>query len=114
MAQLPLLDVRVKPSPEVVAVKVAQVPVVYHFPAEMMQPVVLPPVCTLRTPLPLKGEPVNVAVGAADVPVAVVEVGLEDESLGRYLMPVDGQADLEPSGSASTNVPLCTLPRTLK
>lgn len=34
--------------PEVVAVKVAHVPVVYHVPALMMQPTVLLPVLTLR------------------------------------------------------------------
>jgi hypothetical protein len=45
---LPLDDVREKPEPEVAAVKVAHVPLVYHVPAEMMQPLFAPLTCTFR------------------------------------------------------------------
>ena len=102
-----------KPVPfvVVVAVKVAHVPVVYHVPALMMQPVALPPVVTCRVPLPSKGAPgVVVPVGAVPVVVAVV-VGVV-VVLGRYLMPVAGQEDLLPSGFVGTNVPDCTEPLT--
>lgn len=103
-AHRPLLDVRVKPGPEAVAVKPAHVPVVYHLPPLMMQPSAWPPVETWRVPLPEKDVP-GVVVGVGLVPGGVVLVlvvgagGLVTESaLGRYLMPVAGQAPLEPSG----------------
>lgn len=47
-AQLPLLLFKVKPSSDAVAVKVAQVPVEYQVPLEMMQPFLLPFVTTFR------------------------------------------------------------------
>ena len=49
--------------PVAVAVCVAQVPVVYHVPPLMMQPLAFPPLVTGSVPLPEKGEPV------IDVPV---------------------------------------------
>ena len=102
-AQRPLLDVRVKPVPEAVAVKPAHVPVVYHVPPLMMQPSALPPVDTWSVPLPEKGMPgavVGVGVGPAGGVVVVVVVGaggVTEPDLGRYLIPVAGQAPLEPS-----------------
>lgn len=89
--------------PAGVAVKPAQVPVVYHVPPLMMQPFVRPPLVTGRVPRPEKGTPgVDVAVGEGGAPVAVERVvgagGVEVlGSLGRYLMPSAGQLDLEPS-----------------
>lgn len=89
--------------PDGVAVKPAQVPVVYHVPPLMMQPFVRPPLVTGRVPRPEKGTPgVDVAVGEGGAPVAVERVvgagGVEVlGSLGRYLMPSAGQLDLEPS-----------------
>ena len=108
--QLPLEDVRVKPSPEEAAWYVAQVPEVYHVPPEMRQPFFEPDEITFRYPLPLKAGPVAVGDGAAEVRV---EVGEDEEPLGGYLMPVAGQEEDEPSLSAGSKVPLCTLPRTL-
>lgn len=85
--------------PEGVAVKVAQVPVVYHVPPLMMQPFVFPPLVTGRVPLPEKGIPgVGVEVGGEVVAVVRVVEGGRVAVLGRYLMPVAGQSDLEPSG----------------
>lgn len=113
MAHFPLLELRVKPVAfkVVVAVNVAHVPVVYHVPALMMQPVALPPVVTCSVPLPLKGVPgVVVPVGVVPVVVAVV-VGVV-VVLGRYLMPVAGQEDLLPSGLVGMKVPVCTEPLT--
>ena len=46
IAQLPLLLLKTTPLPDAAPVIVAQVPVVYHVPAEMMQPFVEPEVCT--------------------------------------------------------------------
>jgi len=43
------------PEVATAALKVAHAPVVYHFPALIIQPNWLPPVCTLRYPLPEKG-----------------------------------------------------------
>ena len=82
-AHLPLLLVKVKPDPEAAAVKVAQVPVVYHVPALMIQPTPLPPVVTWSVPFPKNGVP-----GGGVVPPVV---------LGRYLMPVAGQSPVVPS-----------------
>lgn len=109
----PFDDVREKPEPDVAAVNVAQVPEVYHVPAEMMHPLVAPETCTLRYPFPLNGVPgalVLVLVGA--LPVVVVPVGVDPPLLGRYLMPVAGQVDFVPSGFAGTNSPVTTEPRT--
>ena len=102
-AQRPLLDASVKPVPEAVAVKPAHVPVVYHVPPLMMQPSALPPVDTWSVPLPEKGVPgtvVGVGVGPGGGVVVVVVVGaggVTEPDFGRYLMPVAGQAPLEPS-----------------
>jgi hypothetical protein len=100
-AQLPLEDFRVKPPPLAVTVKVAQVPEVYQVPPEMMQPFWAPPLTTLRKPEPAKlPEPVPpVEVGWAAVVVAVLDGGGVLPDLGRYLMPVLGQVELEPMGS---------------
>lgn len=89
---LPLDDVKVNPPDTGAAVKVAHVPVVYHVPPEMMQPFVELPDVTGRVPLPEN-------VPEVDVGAVVVEVvvGGGEEVLGRYLMPVAGQLDLEPS-----------------
>lgn len=46
--QFPLEDFKVKPLPEAVAEMVAQVPEVYHVPAEMRHPFWLPPEMTFR------------------------------------------------------------------
>lgn len=98
IAQRPLLDVSVKPvEPEGVAVKVAQVPPMYHVPAVMMQPsgALLPEGVTWRVPLPEKGVP-GAVVGP--VPEDVVVVGeVPEPDLGRYLTPVAGQSDDAPS-----------------
>jgi hypothetical protein len=105
---LPLEEVRVNPLPDVAAVNEAQVPVVYHVPAEMRQPVFVVPTFTLRYPFPLKGVP-GVVVPPGVEAVVVVE---PPPVLGRYLMPVVGQVDFVPSGFAATKVPVCTEPRT--
>ena len=107
----PLLELSVKPEPEAgVAVKVAHVPVVYQVPALMMQPSAFPPVVTCKVPFPLKGVP----VGLGSLPRAVVGGGGGggELDLGRYLTPVAGQVDLEPSGLVGMKVPVCTLPAT--
>lgn len=102
-AHRPLLEVRVKPLPEAVAVKVAHVPPMYHVPALMMQPFACPPEVTWRVPLPEKGVPgadVGLVPGAVVVEeVIVVEVVDEvlEPDLGRYLTPVAGQSDVAPS-----------------
>lgn len=110
----PLLDVRVKPDPDAAAVKVAHVPVVYHVPALMMHPSAFPLVVTWRVPFPLKGVP-GLVVGPPLVVVVVVVVGGEElPDFGKYLTPVAGQEDLDPSGSLGIKVPVCTLPATSK
>ena len=102
-AQGPLLDFRVKPLPDAVAVKVAQVPPMYHVPPLMMQPFDAPPEVTWRVPLPEKGVPgavVGPVVGEVVVVVVVVVavVGeVPEPDLGRYLTPVAGQSELAPS-----------------
>ena len=83
-----------KPLPEGVAVKVAQVPPMYHVPALMMQPFAVPPEVTWRVPLPEKGVP-GAVVGP--VPGAVVVGEVPEPDLGRYLTPVAGQSDDAPS-----------------
>ena len=112
--QLPLDDLRLKPSPEAVAVKVAHVPEVYQVPAEMIHPFWLPPLTTFRTPEPLKappGEDVGLEPGAVEV-----EVGEPPPPppllLGRYLIPELGQLDFVKLCDGS-NVPFCTDPLTL-
>ena len=58
--------------PEAAAVNVAHVPVVYHVPPLMIQPLVFPSDVTIKYPFPLNGAP------GSDVPVglgAVVDVG---------------------------------------
>ena len=84
------------PLPDAAAVKVAHVPVVYHVPALMMQPVGFDEVVTCRVPLPEKGVP-GEEVGGLLPGLVVVggEGGVPD--LGRYFTPVAGQSDLEPS-----------------
>lgn len=83
--------------PEVAAVNVAHVPVVYQVPPLMMQPLTLPPEVTGNVPRPAKGTP-GVGLGGAVVTVdKVVEGGVPPEPLGRYLIPVAGQLDLAPS-----------------
>lgn len=93
-----MLDLNVKPAPEVVAVKVAHVPPMYHVPPLMMQPEGLEEVVTWRVPLPEKGVP-GAVVGEVPPGLVVVVVvgGMGVEVLGRYLMPVAGQEDLAPS-----------------
>ena len=108
-AHLPLLDVRVKPDPEAAAVNVAHVPVVYHVPPLMIQPVVFPPVVTGRVPLPEKGVP-GVPVGP--LPAVVVVVVPPLLPFGRYLIPVAGQLLLLPSGFDGSKVPVWTEPLT--
>ena len=124
MVHLPLLEVRVKPEPTItisrgnsgkfffslfrffdvpdaVAVNVAHVPVVYQVPPLIIQPFTLPPLVTGSVPLPEKGVPgvvVVVGVGGAVVAVDMVVDGGGDEPFGRYLIPVAGQSDFEPSG----------------
>ena len=45
-------------------------------------------------------------------PAGLLETG--EPLFGRYLIPVEGQVDVEPSGLAATKVPVCTEPRTSK
>lgn len=61
----------------------------------MIQPFVLPPEVTGRVPLPEKGLP-GVGVEDGSVPVDV-DGGVP--VLGRYLIPLAGQLDLDPSES---------------
>ena len=94
-AHLPLLDVSVKvllSEPTGAAVNVAQVPDVYQVPPEMIQPVDLEEIVTCSVPFPEMGVPGDeVDVGADPVDVGVPLV------FGRYLIPVAGQLDFEPS-----------------
>ncbi len=57
-----------------------------------------------KTPLPPVGVPVAPEVIVVIV-VPIVLVG-EPPALGRYLMPVAGQLDLEPSGLVGRKVPV--------
>ena len=94
-----------KPVPDTVAVKEAQVPPMYQVPGLMMQPFALPPELTWRVPLPEKGVPgavVGLVPGAVVVEVVVVVVdkvvgAAPEPDLGRYLTPVAGQSDVAPS-----------------
>jgi len=128
-AHLPLLELRVKPVPEGVAVKVAHVPPMYQVPPLMIQPSVLPPYVTGRVPDPEKGVP-GAVVGPPPVGVVVVVVGAGEPPLfGKYLTPVAGQFEVAPPdgsqsmvimqaaqcyvlGLTGTKVPDCTLPFT--
>ena len=66
----------------------------------MIQPLFAPPSVTSRYPLPENGVPgAVVPVGAAVVVVVVVGTG--EPVLGKYLIPVDGQSELEPTGIES-------------
>ena len=77
--------------------KVAHVPVVYQVPPLMMQPFVLPPDVTGSVPRPEKGLP-GVEVEVGEVVLVLVGGGLvPPDPLGRYLTPVAGQEDLDPS-----------------
>lgn len=88
--------------PDAAAVNVAHVPVVYQVPPLMMQPLTLPPEVTGSVPLPENGTPgVDVGVGAVVTVDKVVEGGVPVEPLGRYLIPVAGQLDFEPSEQLS-------------
>ena len=80
----------------VVAVKVAQVPVVYHVPPLMIQPFCLPPLVTNKVPLPEKGTP-GALLG--EVPALVVVPGGDGPVpvFGKYLIPVAGQLELAPA-----------------
>lgn len=97
--QLPFDDFNVKPEPEEVAVIVAQVPVVYHVPPEMMHPCWLPEVTTLRKPEPLK-PPVEVGLGPDEV-VVLVDVGVAPPVFGKYLMPLLGHVPVLPTTSVA-------------
>lgn len=82
------------------ALKVAQVPVVYQVPPLMIQPFCLPPLVTDKVPLPEKDAP-GALVGVAPALVVVV-FGAGDGRLpvlGKYLIPVAGQLELAPAGS---------------
>lgn len=99
------------------AVKLAHVPLVYQVPAPMMQPFCDPSISTIRLPFPENAPPVLVGavveVVAVAVPVVVEVEPPPPELFGRYLTPVLGQVDFVPSGSAATNSPVWTDPRTL-
>lgn len=113
-AQGPLEVVSVKPDPELAAVYVAHVPPTYHAPLLIKQPVVPDEVATLRVPFPENGVPVGVVPPPLVVDVVVVVPPPPLVPLGRYLIPVAGQSDLEPSGLAGTKVPVETEPRVSK
>lgn len=87
--------------------QVAQVPPTYHVPAPIKHPLVAPPVTAFRYPAPLKVPP----VGAG--PELVVVVGEVDPDFGRYLTPVAGQSDFDPSGPTFSKVPVWIEPLTL-
>lgn len=89
-------EVVFKDTPEGVAVNVAQVPVVYHVPPLIIHPFCEPPLVTIKVPLP-ENEVPGVFVGGALEEVVVGDgVPL---IFGRYLIPVAGQLDLDPSKS---------------
>ena len=80
-----------------VAVKVAQVPVVYQVPLLMIQPFCWPPLVTNKVPLPEKDVP-GVLVGV--LPTLLVVVGRGEGRLpvlGKYFIPVAGQLELAPA-----------------
>ena len=86
-----------KPVPDAVAVNVAQVPPIYHVPPLMMQPLFAPPSVTSRYPLPENGVPGAVVPVGAAVVVVVVVAG--EPVFGKYLIPVEGQSELVPTGT---------------
>jgi hypothetical protein len=67
-----------------------------------------------NVPLP----PVGLELALDEVVLVVMVVLLVDEvetglpDLGRYLMPVDEQLEVCPTGSVGMKVPVCTEPRT--
>jgi len=89
------------------------VPLVYHVPALIKHPVWVPLVYAFKYPdpekVPLSPIGLELALDAV-VLVVVVETGLPD--LGRYLIPVDEQLEVCPTGEVGTKVPVCTEPRT--
>ena len=89
--------------PEAVAEYVAHVPEVYQVPALIKHPVWLPLVTAFKYPLPEKVPPPPVGLEPALV-VVVVGAGLPD--FGRYLIPVEEQLEVEPTGEVGTNVPV--------
>lgn len=91
---------------------VAHVPDVYHVPAPIMHPVFVPPLTTFRKPFPdsVPDPPVGVEVGVVVVPVGAVVVVDPPAGFGRYLIPVAGQVDPDPTGVAGLKVPLWTEP----
>lgn len=95
------------PSATLLAVYVAQVPVVYHVPALIKHPLFAPPVYACKNPFPTYGVPVGVDPGA------VLVVGEAGKYFGTYRIPVSGQSLLLPSGDVGMKVPVGTLPRTL-
>jgi hypothetical protein len=101
--QDPFDDFNVNPPPVLVAVIVAQVPLVYHVPSEMRQPFCEPLAMTFRNPDPLNAPPgaeVGLLPGAE-----LTLVGVLPLPLGRYLMPALGQFD-RVRLSVGTNCPL--------
>ena len=65
----------------------------------MMQPLFAPPSVTSRYPLPENGVPGAVVPVGAAVVVVVVVVGAGEPVFGKYLIPVDGQSELVPTGT---------------
>jgi hypothetical protein len=96
------------------------VPLVYHVPALIKHPVWVPLVYAFKYPdpekVPLSPIGLELALDAVVLVVVVVivvdevETGLPD--LGRYLIPVDEQLEVCPTGEVGTKVPVCTEPRT--
>jgi hypothetical protein len=114
-----------------VAVYVAQVPLVYQVPALIKHPVWLPLVNPFRYPFPesVPLPPVGLELALDEVVLVVIVVRVVDEvdcwlldevdevetglpDFGRYLIPVDEQLEVCPTGSVGTNVPVCTEPCT--
>lgn len=87
-----------------VAVKVAQVPVVYQVPLLIIQPFCLPPLVTNKVPLPEKDVP-GAPVGLVSM-VLVFVAGGDGRLpvLGKYLIPVAGQLELAPAKSKSVHI----------
>ena len=104
-------------SPDAVAVYVAHVPVVNQVAALIRHPCWFPLVYAFKypdpekVPLPPVGlevelDPVVVVVGLVVVVKAVVMVGAGLPDFGRYLIPVEGQVDVDPTGEVGSNVPV--------
>ena len=99
------------------AVYVAHVPLVYQVPALIRHPVWLPLVNAFRYPdpenIPLPPVELELALVVLVVMVVLtVEVGTGVPDFGRYLIPVDEQLELCPTGAALTKRPVCTEPWT--